>query len=120
MKINKFKLERYFAIYEFSAEHLLSPSDCESLTMQELIDNADAESLKMWHNLKLGYTESMGHPILREEIARFYNNLEADNVITVVPEEAIFITMHALLEEKDGHWHLDIDLLEKKYHDCTG
>ncbi len=145
MKINKFKLERYFAIYEFSAEHLLSPSDCESLTMQELIDNADAESLKMWHTLKLGYTESMGHPVLREEIARFYNNIEADNVITAVPEEAIFITMHALLEEndhvviidpvyqslkeipasigcsitnwrmeeKEGHWHLDIDLLKK-------
>lgn len=101
MKINKFKLERYFAIYEFSAKYLLSPSDCESLTMKELIDNADADSLRMWQNLKLGYTESMGHPVLREEIARLYHSIEESNVITAVPEEAIFITMHALLEEDD-------------------
>ena len=145
MKINPFKLERYFAIYEFSAKYLLSPSDCESLTMKELIDNADESSLKMWHNLKLGYTESMGHPVLRDEIAGLYGTIEADNVITAVPEEAIFITMHALLEEgdhvviidpvyqslkeipasigcsithwrmeeKEGHWHLDLDLLEE-------
>lgn len=101
MKINPFKLERYFAIHEFSARYLLSPSDCESLTMKELLDNADEESLEMWRNLKLGYTESMGHPVLREEIARLYSSIEADNVITAVPEEAIFITMHALLEEGD-------------------
>lgn len=145
MKINKFKLERYFAIHEFSARYLLSPSDCESLTMKELTDNADEESLSLWHNLKLSYTESMGHPLLREEIAGLYNNIEADNVITAVPEEAIFLTMHALLEEddhvviidpvyqslkeipvsigcsvthwsveeKDGHWYLDIDTLEE-------
>ena len=101
MKIKPFKLERYFAIHEFSAKYLLSPSDCESLTMKELIDNADESSLEMWHNLKLGYTESMGHPVLRDEIARLYSTIEADNVITAVPEEAIFITMHALLEEND-------------------
>jgi len=101
MKINEFKLERYFAIYEFSAKYLLSPSDCESLTMKELIDNADQDSLRLWHNLKLSYTESMGHPALREEIAGFYQDIAASNVITAVPEEAIFITMHALLEEDD-------------------
>ena len=101
MKIKPFKLERYFAIQEFSAKYLLSPSDCESLTMKELLDNADEESLKMWHDLKLGYTESMGHPLLREEIAELYSSIEADNLITAVPEEAIFITMHALLEEGD-------------------
>ncbi len=44
MKINQFKLERYCAIYEFSAKYLLSPSDCESLTMKELIDKADQDS----------------------------------------------------------------------------
>ncbi len=101
MKINEFKLERYFAIYEFSAKYLLSPSDCESLTMKELIDNADEESLELWYNLKLSYTESRGHPALREEIAKLYHEIEAGNVFTAVPEEAIFITMHALLEEDD-------------------
>ena len=101
MKINEFKLERYFALYEFTAKYLLSPSDCESLTMGELLAKADPESLELWRDLKLGYTESRGHPILREEIAKLYKHANADQVITVVPEEGIFLTMHALLEADD-------------------
>ena len=101
MKINEFKLERYFAIHEFSAKFLLSPSDCESLTMKELVDKAEQDSLELWNNLKLGYTESKGHPILREEISKLYKNIKAHNVITAVPEEGIFITMNAVLEEND-------------------
>ena len=101
MNINEFKLERYFAIHEFSAKYLLSPSDCESLTMQELIENADQESLDLWNNLKLGYTESKGDPLLREEIAKLYYHTSAEDVITIVPEEGIFLAMHALLEQGD-------------------
>lgn len=101
MKMNEFKLERYFATYEFSARYLLSPSDCESLMMKELLDNADDDSLNLWHNLKLGYTDSMGHPVLRREIARLYDRIEEENVITAVPEEAIFMIMHTLLEAED-------------------
>jgi hypothetical protein len=33
-----FKLERYFAKYEFNVRYLLCASDCESLTIQELLD----------------------------------------------------------------------------------
>ncbi len=101
MKINDFKLERYFAIHEFTAKYLLSPSDCESLTMKELLDNADQKSLELWNNLKLSYTESKGHPVLREEISKLYNNLKENNVLTVVPEEGIFLTMNAVLEKGD-------------------
>jgi len=36
MKIEPFKLERYFAEYEFKARYLLYASDCESLSLQEL------------------------------------------------------------------------------------
>lgn len=101
MEINEFKLERYFAIYEFTAKYLLSPSDCESLSMSELINNADEESLSLWNNLKLGYTESKGHPILREEISKLYNNITPEDVINFVPEEGIFVTMNAVLKEGD-------------------
>lgn len=101
MRIKEFKLERYFAIHEFSAKFLLSPSDCESLTMKELVDKADQDSLRLWNNLKLGYTESKGHPILREEISKLYKNIKTDNVVTAVPEEGIFITLNAVLEEDD-------------------
>ncbi len=102
MRINPFKLERYFAVYEFSAKYLLSPSDCESLSMKELIEMADGESQELWQNLKLGYTESRGHPLLREEISGLYNSLSADHVIVTVPEEGIFIAVNALLEEGDN------------------
>ncbi|MCC5912184.1 MAG: aminotransferase class I/II-fold pyridoxal phosphate-dependent enzyme [Clostridiaceae bacterium] len=101
MKINEFKLERYFAIYEFTAKYLLSPSDCESLTLEELVKRADDDSLGLWNNLKLGYTESMGHPILRKEITKLYHNIKEENVMSFVPEEGIFVTMHAMLEEGD-------------------
>ena len=37
MKIPAFKLERYFARYEFNIEHLLCASDCESLAIQDLL-----------------------------------------------------------------------------------
>lgn len=101
MKMSPFKLERYFAIYEFTAKYLLSPSDCESLTMEKLVKEADKESLSLWNNLKLGYTESKGHPVLREEITKLYDHIVVDDVITIVPEEGIFIAMHAILEEGD-------------------
>lgn len=47
MKIKPFELERYFAKYEFSAPYLMSSSDCEALTVSELIKMADDEMKKM-------------------------------------------------------------------------
>jgi hypothetical protein len=67
MEIAPFHLERFFAKYEFTARHLLSSSDCEALSMSELLAMADAETMGLWDELKLGYTESWGHPLLRGE-----------------------------------------------------
>ena len=101
MKISPFALERYFAKYEFTASYLLSSSDCESLCMSELLGMADSEMKGIWDNLCLGYTESPGHPRLRKEIINLYQVIEGKNVLVMVPEEAIFLTMHALLEPGD-------------------
>jgi len=101
MKLNPFKLERYFARYEFSAPYLLCTSDCEALSMQELLDIADNNTLKMWHNLKLGYTESQGHPVLREEISNLYQRIKPSNVMVITPEEGIYIAMNSILEKND-------------------
>ena len=49
-----FKLERYFAEFEFNTRYLLSPSDPESVTMKELLDFADEECKQLWDNLSLG------------------------------------------------------------------
>ena len=72
MKIKPFELERYFAKYEFSAPYLLSSSDCEDLRLDELLSLADGDSLKLWENLNLGYTESQRYPVLRQEISKLY------------------------------------------------
>jgi len=37
MKLDPFKLERYFAKYEFSAPYLLCSSDCESMELGNLL-----------------------------------------------------------------------------------
>ncbi len=96
-----FKLERYFARYEFSAPHLLSASDCEALSLAELLALADAEGRALWERLSLGYTESQGHPALRAEIAALYASLPPEQVVVLTPEEGIFIAMHTLLEPGD-------------------
>ena len=91
MKIDTFELERYFAKYEFSAQYMLSSSDCETISMSELIDMADQELIGLWRNLKLGYTETEGHPMLRESIAELYDDFYADQMRIVVPQEGIFL-----------------------------
>ncbi len=101
MEIQPFKLERYFAQYEFSAPYLLSSSDCDGLPMRELLDMADAQCRGLWDNLALGYTESLGHPLLREEIAGLYRGIRAEEVLTIVPEEGIFIAMQSILRKGD-------------------
>ncbi len=93
----EFKLERYFGQWEFRARHLLSPSDCESLSLTELLAMADDDGLRRWHDHRLGYTESQGDPTLREAIASQYAAATPEQVLIAAPEEAIFISMHALL-----------------------
>ncbi len=99
--LTPFKLERYFARYEFKVQYLLSASDCESLGLRELLALADLDSLARWEQLRLGYTESQGLPALRAEVARLYQTLTPDDVLILTPEEGIFIAMHTLLEPGD-------------------
>ena len=96
-----FKLERFFAEYEFKVRYLLSASDCESLTLNELLALADADSQERWQRLALGYTESQGDPTLRLEIAAQYAGLTADDVLVLVPEEGIYIAMQTLVQPGD-------------------
>lgn len=101
-----FELERYFAKYEFSARYLLSASDCESLSLNDLVQMADEASRKMWDSLTLGYSESQGHPLLREEISRLYDTISADDLVVAVPSECIYLAMHILLRKSDNIIHL--------------
>lgn len=96
--IPDFKLERYFAQYEFKVRYLLSASDCESLTLADLLALADADARARWERLSLSYTESQGDPALRAAIAAQYTATGPDEVIVLVPEEGIYLAMRTLLE----------------------
>ena len=101
MTIREFQLERYFAQWEFTAPYLLSASDCETLSVGELLGLADVPPSEL-SDLRLGYTESQGDPALRTTIASFYSRIGSDDVIvTNAPEEAIFLVMMALLNSGD-------------------
>lgn len=107
MQLTPFKLERYFARYEFNIEFLLCSSDCESLLVGDLLalEPRAEEGLKQhW----LGYTESSGAPSLRQEISRIYSSIQPEQVIVHSgAEEAIFLFMHAVLQPGDHvlvHW----------------
>jgi aspartate/methionine/tyrosine aminotransferase len=102
MRISEFALERYFARWEFAAEHLLCASDVQAYPMAELLALADDETRALWDGLELGYTESTGHPLLRREIAALYETIEADDVLTFAgAEEAVFCLANVLLGPGD-------------------
>ena len=59
--------------------------------MAELLELADDETAALWRDLGLGYTESLGHPLLRREIAALYEGIDPDEVVVFSgAEEAIF------------------------------
>lgn len=102
MRIADFALERFFARWEFAVEHLLCASDVEGYPMGEVLALADRETRAMWDGLRLGYTESTGHPLLRAEIATLYDRSEADDVLVFAgAEEAIFCLANVLLGPGD-------------------
>ncbi|MTI83035.1 MAG: aminotransferase class I/II-fold pyridoxal phosphate-dependent enzyme [Firmicutes bacterium] len=102
MKLQNFKLERFFAKYEFKTPYLLCCSDCESFSVQEILELEGERSFAEFHNLWLGYTESTGSPELQRYIAMQYKDIkESDVLVTSGAEEAIFIFMNVALQRGD-------------------
>jgi len=101
MQLSPFKLERYFAQYEFSTKYLLCSSDCEAMSIADLLAFEDGAAEK-FQNVWLGYTESLGSPSLRKEIAGIYSSVQPEDVLVFSgAEEAIYLFMHAALKEND-------------------
>ena len=101
MIFTDFKLERYFAKYEFTTEFMLCASDCEAMSIQELLA-MEHDAAEKFQQTWLGYTESLGHPALRMEISKIYNSIQPDEVLVHTgAEEAIFLYMLAVLKEND-------------------
>lgn len=101
--LDEFGLEIYFAKYEFTAKYLLCCSDMETISMKELLLSADEECKLLWDELRLGYTETKGLPILRKEIAKqHYNRLTSENILCFSgAEEGIYCFLNSFIKPID-------------------
>lgn len=101
MKLERFKLERYFAEHEFSAPYLLCSSDCESMEIRDLLA-LEPDATERFSSLRLGYTESLGAPELRRGISALYEKISAAQVLVHAgAEEAIYNFMNIALSSGD-------------------
>lgn len=99
--MRNFALETYFSKWEFSARHHMTASDTESITVDELLAMAGLETSALG-GLHLGYTETWGAPDLRDEIAKTYDTLSADNILCFAgAEEGVYAAMRVILEKED-------------------
>ena len=96
-----FRLERFFARWEFRAKYNLAGSDAESMSVEELLGLGPIDATEKFRRLRLGYSETWGSPALRQAIAAGYG-LGPEQVICFAgAEEGIFCAAHALLEPGD-------------------
>ncbi len=101
MKLNTFRIEKYYAKYEFTAKYMLSSSDAESRSIAELLA-FEPDAREKFDALRLGYTESAGAPDLRQTMAGIYASVSSDDVLVMSSaEEGIFVFYNALLTAGD-------------------
>src|SRR5215211_4906842 len=101
MNLPPFKLERYFAKYEFHTQYLLCASDCEAMSIADLLA-FEPEAAEKFQNVWLGYTESQGSPALRAEICKLYETIQSEDILVHTgAEEAIFLFMFAAFQAGD-------------------
>jgi aspartate/methionine/tyrosine aminotransferase len=115
MDLGPFRIEQYYARYEFTTRYMLSSSDCESRAIGELLA-LEPDAQKRLLGQRLGYTESAGAPELREAIAAPYARIEADGVLACTcAEEGIFLLYHSLLGP-DDHAIVETPCYESALH----
>ena len=101
MKIASFETEHFFAHYEFNTPYQLCNSDCESISIAELLSLA-GDSLEKFGRERLIYTESQGSSELRKSIASMHAKVKADDVLVLgTPVEGIYLAARAVLDPGD-------------------
>jgi aspartate/methionine/tyrosine aminotransferase len=101
MSIQPFKLERFYTIHEFKAKYLLCSSDCEAMSIGDLLALEEG-SMAKFHQHWLGYTETKGNPALRQDISAIYNSInEEEMLVCSGAQEPIALFCQAVLESGD-------------------
>ncbi len=99
MHLPAFETEAFFSEYEFTAPWMLAASDCEPLSVRQLLELTDTPP-DLLLDTHLGYTESTGHPDLRKAIAKLYESVSPEHVVVLgSPVEGIFVAMQSLLDD---------------------
>eukprot|EP00961_Rhodomonas_salina_P247517 3344182-Rhodomonas_salina.1 len=91
----------------YACSTTLSNSDCEPLTVQQLLNMACDDDKTAWESLSLGYpSHNTGSPALLRAVADLYPGTKLDSmrdVTACVPQEGIFVSVNAILEANPGH-----------------
>ncbi|APU13115.1 MULTISPECIES: pyridoxal phosphate-dependent aminotransferase [Actinoalloteichus] len=100
---NPCKIEGFFGRWDPEVEYFACASDVDPLSLRDLLELADADTRALWNGLELGYTETTGHPLLREAIADQYPETAATEVTVCAggAVEALFLLAHTLLGPGD-------------------
>lgn len=102
MQLPEFRLEAYFARWEFAARHHLTASDAEALTVEELLALGAPADRDRLMRLPLRYVESAGTPELRAAVAATYEGIDPEDVLCFAgAEEALFCALQTLLAPGD-------------------
>jgi len=96
-----FLTEQFYAQYEFTTRYQLSNSDCETVSVGELLGMAEVPMGDL-ADLSLGYTDSRGSPALREAIAECYESVSPEDVVVLgAPIEGIYLAARCLVGPGD-------------------
>jgi len=102
LSLPDFALETYFSRWEFAAEHNLTASDAESMTLSELLGLGTESDRDSFDQLFLDYTPTWGTPSLREAVAATYASTDAADVLGFAGAgEAMFWAMQLFTEPGD-------------------
>jgi hypothetical protein len=93
--LRRFLVERYPGWMD-GADSLTS-SECEALSMAEVLKLADDEGRSRWEALNLGYPDQQGSEFLRAQVAQLYRSIDPSQINILAPAEGIYLAMRALL-----------------------
>ena len=92
------ELATHLSRWHAATAHHLSASECETVSLAELLDLADPEDAARWAGVTLGYTHPLGAEWLRAAVAAGYERVaEHELVCFAGAQEALYAVLHALL-----------------------
>lgn len=97
-----FVLETFFSRWEFAAQHHLTASDAESMSIAELLALGNEQDRHTFKQLHLGYTPTWGTDALREAIAQSYSTTDPEDILAFAGAgEALFWAMQLFVGAGD-------------------